>query len=418
MVNIRKHIYVYADWIGLGRAILMGVLSVDVVRGSEVFAFSYEKEWLKNRFSMQLDPDLHLYSGDQYLSENKSNFGVFIDSCPDRWGRVLLKRREAILARKENREHSKLHESDFLLGVYDGNRMGGLRFKLDPLGNFLDDNRLLATPPWSSLRELEVASAKLEEDGVENSKEYLKWLSMLITPGSSLGGARPKASVIDEDNNLWIAKFPSRFDDSNSGAWEMVAYQIAIDAGIKMSESRVGKYNSSGHTFLTKRFDRTHNQRIHFASAMTCLGRVDGQNDVSYLEIAEFIAHNGSQINKDLEQLWRRIVLSICISNVDDHLRNHGFILEKSGWRLSPAYDINPDRDGNGLNLNISEYDNSQDLGLALSVIRQFRIEPAKANKIILQVKKACQKWQKHASKLGISTAKQDLMSRAFRCAY
>lgn len=416
--NERKHIFVYADWIGLDGPKLMGVLAIDVVRGEEVFSFSYDDKWIAKGFAQELDPDLQLYSGDQYLEEGKSNFGIFTDSCPDRWGRILLQKREAIYARIEQRTVKKLYESDYLLGVYDGHRMGALRFKLVPSGDFLNNKMEFATPPWARLRELEQASLKIEEDGDETSEEYLKWLSMLISPGSSLGGARPKASVIDESGNLWIAKFPSKHDDTNVGAWEMVAYRIAKEAGINMSESKAQKFNSDNNTFLTKRFDREQNGRIHFASAMTCLGKVDGSDHalgVSYLDLAEFIVRSGANVDEDLEELWRRIVLSVCISNVDDHLRNHGFILGESGWRLSPAYDINPSPDGDGLKLNISEHDNSQDIELAMSVIEYFRLTEKKAIAIVAQVKSAAVKWRKHAEDLGISKKKQDLMARAFR---
>lgn len=416
--NERKHIYVYADWIGVDGPQIMGTLTVDFVRGEEIFSFSYNDKWIVKGYAQELDPDLQFFSGGQYLREGKTNFGVFTDSCPDRWGRLLMKKRESILARQEKRTPQKLYENDYLLGVYDANRMGALRFKLDPDGDFLNNKTDCATPPWARLRELEQASLKIEEDGDESSEEYLKWLNMLISPGSSLGGARPKASIVDEQNNLWIAKFPSKYDDTNVGGWEMVAYQIALETGINMSECKVQKFNSDDYTFLTKRFDREQGKRIHFASAMTCLGKIDGNDHsagVSYLDLAEFIVRSGSNVDEDLEELWRRIVLSICISNVDDHLRNHGFILEKIGWRLSPAYDINPIADGDGLKLNISGNDNSQDLEIALSVINYFRISESKANEIIKQVKVATSKWRKYANSLGISTSKQDLMARAFR---
>ncbi len=418
--NNRKHIYVYADWAELEGPLLVGELCVDKVRGQEVFSFSYDKKWIAKGYFQELDPDLQFYPGDQYVEEAKPNFGIFMDSCPDRWGRLLMQRREAILARQESRCSERLLESDYLLKVFDESRMGGLRFKLDPAGDFLDNQAQYATPPWSRLRDLEHASLKLEEANDEYSDEYFKWLTILISPGSSLGGARPKANIVDDQNNLWIAKFPSRYDDTNIGGWEMVAYQIALEAGVKMSECKVQNYNSENYTFLTKRFDRNHSQRIHFASAMTCLGKVDGSDHtqgVSYLDLAEFIIRSGTHVAEDLEELWKRIVLNICISNVDDHLRNHGFILEKTGWRLSPAYDINPTSNGEGLKLNISQYDNSQSLDLALSVVQYFRINEAKAKLIIEKVKKAVSKWKIHAEKLSISRQKQNLMSRAFRIA-
>lgn len=420
--NSRKTIYVYAGWKELeSPPELMGVLSADVVRGAEVFSFEYDKKWLSGgaeNKSSQLDPDLQLYAGPQYLTDKKSNFGLFLDSCPDRWGRVLMDRREAILAKQEKRAAKKLFESDYLLGVFDGHRMGAIQFKLDPSGPFMNNNKEFSSPPWVQLRELEQASLKLEEDGIENSAEYLKWLNLLISPGSSLGGARPKASVIDEQGGLWIAKFPSRKDDVDIGAWEMVACRIAQEAGVKMSECKAQKFGSGQHTFLTKRFDRELGERIHFASAMTSLGKVDGEDGskgVSYLHLAEFIAANGSHVERDLEELWRRIILSICVSNVDDHLRNHGFILNQDGWALSPAYDINPVRHGDGLKLNISEKDNSQDFDLALSVCHYFRLDVKKAQVIIKQVKASTAKWKDHAAALGISNSEQSYMESAFR---
>ncbi len=426
----RKIIYVYADWVGLNGPSLVGTLAAELVRGAEVFSFSYDKNWLEQKQAQNLDPDLQMFSGAQYASEGKTNFGIFTDSCPDRWGRILMKKREAILARIANKQAKKLYESDFLLGVNDLSRMGALRFKLSQEGEFLNNrssdsaslNVPHYVPRWTRLRELQQASLNIEGDDAENSAEYLKWLNMLISPGSSLGGARPKASVLSEDDELWIAKFPSRFDDVNVGGWEMVAYKIAIEAGVEMSESKVEQIASDvrneNFCFLTKRFDRQQDGRIHFASAMTCLAKVDGDDhsrELSYLDLAEYIVRSSANVEKDLEQLWRRIVLNIFISNVDDHLRNHGFLLDESGWSLSPAFDINPVADGNGLKLNISQDDNSQDIELALSVIGYFRISASKASAIVEEVRSAALKWRQHANDLGISRQKQDLMARAFR---
>ncbi len=415
----RKIIYVYADWRGLkAPSQIIGILSADVGRGAEIFSFAYDKNWIAKNSWHELDPDLQLYAGPQHTQ--KSNFGVFLDSCPDRWGRVLMDRREAILARQEKRAEKKLFESDYLLGVFDAHRMGAIRFKMELDGPFLNDNKEFSSPPWVKLRELEQASLKLEEDGIEDSPEYLKWLNMLISPGSSLGGARPKASVIDDEGGLWIAKFPSRKDNVDIGVWEMLAYQMAQNCGVKMSKCRIQKFSSEHHTFMTKRFDREAGQRIHFSSAMTSLGKTDGEDGasgVSYIHLAEFIAANGSHVESDLEQLWRRIVFSICVSNVDDHLRNHGFLLNEEGWRLAPAYDLNPSRDGDGLRLNISENDNSQNLELALEVIPYFRLDQKRAQEILAAVKREVSKWRSIADALRISRPEQDRMARAFRCA-
>jgi serine/threonine-protein kinase HipA len=414
-----KQIYVYADWQQLDVPAFIGTLTAEQLRGKEVFSFEYDKTWLSSGFAQIIDPDLQLYGGPQYLSgDDKPNFGMFLDSSPDRWGRLLMRRREAAEARLNKRLENKLFETDFLLGVFDGHRMGGLRFKTDQDGPFLSDNERLASPPWTSIRALEHISLKLEEDDVIDDPEYLNWLNMLVAPGSSLGGARPKASVIDPNGHLWIAKFPSKNDNDNTGAWEMVTYELALMAGIKMANSQALKFSSQHHTFLTKRFDRNDKgQRIHFSSAMTQLGHTDGQDasdGVSYLELVDFISSYGARVNEDLTELWRRIVFSICVSNTDDHLRNHGFLLVQDGWVLSPAYDINPVETGRGLKLNISENDNSLDLELAMEVHEYFRLKEATALEIIKSVKTSVSSWRKIADSYNISKTQQELKTLAF----
>lgn len=327
-----------------------------------------------------------------------------------------MQRREAAIAKQEDRAAKKLLESDFLLGVNDGYRMGALRFKLDDNGTFLNNNKEMAAPPWASLRELEQSSLKFEEDNTDDP-EYLKWITMLIAPGSSLGGARPKASVMDAQNNLWIAKFPSRNDDKDVAAWEMVTNQLAITAGLNVAEGKLLRFNNKYHTCLTKRFDRkTTGERIHFASAMTLLGHTDGEDSAgaSYLELMEFISRHGAAVEKDLEELWRRIVFSICVKNTDDHLRNHGFLLTEKGWLLSPAYDINPNEYGKGLTLNITNADNSLDLDLAMEVAGYFRLSDEKAIQIINELSAVVNDWKKIAAKYKISSAEQERMSAAF----
>ena len=334
------NILVYADWQGLETPAHMGTLSVTHTRGHAVFTFSYEKQWIKAGNGQNLDPDLQFYDGPQFLAGNKPNFGLFLDSSPDRWGRVLMDRREAILARRENRKIKPLFEEDYLLGVYDEHRMGALRFKTEEKGPFLNDNKGLAAPPWTSLRELEFASLQLEQDALKE-EDILKWINMLIAPGASLGGARPKASVMDEEGQLWIAKFPSVKDRTDIGAWEMVVNELAEKAGLTIANGMARIYNSEQHTFLSRRFDRTATgERIHFASAMKLLGQTDGTAGASYLQLAEFILQNSASPNADLEELWKRIVFYIAVKNTDDHLRKHGFLLTPNGWRLSPAYDV------------------------------------------------------------------------------
>jgi serine/threonine-protein kinase HipA len=418
MEDSTKNIYVYADWIGLNHPHFMGTLTANQIRGKEIFSFQYDDEWLKSGKAKILDPDLSLFSGFQHLRDEKLNFGMFLDSSPDRWGRVLMKRREIALAKQEERKTRTLFESDFLLGVYDPLRMGGLRFKTDKDGDFLDNNKDYATPPWTSIRELESASLEYEKGLEQDNPELLKWLNMLYAPGSSLGGARPKANIQDTDGSLWIAKFPSKNDDVNIGAWEMVANSLAQKAGINCATGKIGKFNSRYHTYLTKRFDRDdEGKRIHFASAMTLLGYTDGtgaDEGVSYLELAEFIIKHGANVSEDLKELFRRIVFSVCISNTDDHLRNHGFLLNDKGWRLSPAYDINPNPDGTGLKLNIDVDDNSLDLDLVLSVSDFFRLEKEEAQTIIEQIKKIVLNWRQEAKNYQISSSEQDRMENAF----
>ena len=418
MKALQKKIFVYANWEECQSAQEIGVLYATPSRGKEIFSFEYSTNWLNYKLKPILDPDLQFFSGIQYLNNEKYNYGMFLDSSPDKWGRMLMRRREAILARKNKRSEKKLLESDYLLGVYDQQRIGGLRFKLNETGAFLNEDKELATPPWSTLRELEYACSQIENKEIVNDSEYLKWLSMLMCPGSSLGGARPKAGIVDVDNNLWIAKFPSRYDDKDIGAWEMVANELAHNANINIATGMLKKLSNKHHTYLSKRFDRDNNgNRLHFSSAMTMLGYQDGANEqigVSYLEIAEFLMTNGANVDKDLEELWRRIVFNICISNTDDHLRNHGFILTNKGWILSPAYDVNPVEFANGLSLNISENDNSLNLDLAKDVAIYFRLSAKYANNIIEEVTDNVKNWRCVAEKYHISKSEQDRMKNAF----
>lgn len=409
---MKTEIYVFADWDDFVEPTLVGTLRSAISKNKEHFSFSYAPEWLQSSNAQKIDPDLELYSGEQHSSD-ANNFRSFLDSCPDRWGRLLMKRREAIIARQEDRRPRVLNEIDYLLGVHDLYRQGALRFKKNLDGPFLDNDERLAAPPISSLRELEHAAKQVEENDSDDP-EYLKWLYMLMSPGSSLGGARPKACVLDEENNLWIAKFPSQHDDHDIAAWEYLTYQLAIDAGIQMAPCRIEKFNSHHHTFLTKRFDRKASSRLHFTSAMTQLGYYDGDYEASYLELAQFLTEHGANTKQDLAQLWRRIIFNIAVSNTDDHLRNHGFIYHKSGWILSPAYDINPATPANGLHLNITDSDNRLDYNLAMDVIEFFQLDKITANQIKTEVLASVNNWKKVAAEIGISRSEQQLMAPAF----
>ena len=410
-----RNIYVYYDGEQVESPLMMGLLSCGHLRGKDIFSFEFDKSWLADKRFRSFDPDLQMFGGKQYVPQGKDNFGIFLDSTPDRWGRVLLERKEAEVARLENRKVRNLFETDYLLGVFDGSRMGALRFKIDPEGDFLDNDADMATPPWTSLRDLENASLNLEDcPEVQQSK----WLRMLVAPGSSLGGARPKANVLDKDGSLWIAKFPSRKDRRDVGAWEAVCCEMARRSGVNVSDFKIERLSDKYHTFLTKRFDRTaEGKRRQFTSAMTLLGYSDGENSegASYLEIAEWIERNCMNVNENLTELFRRIVFNIAVSNCDDHLRNHGFIYSPKGWTLSPAYDITPDPKGYGLKLNISETDNSLDYDLALSITPYLGINKDTAEAIIDNTRNVVSEWRKIATRYGIPNSEQDLTESAFR---
>jgi serine/threonine-protein kinase HipA len=413
----RRTIQVLADWAELGEPQPLGLLHCTPARGKDVFSFEYSNDWLTSMRDLALDPGLQPVKGQQYAPAGRDNFGVFLDSSPDRWGRVLMQRREAQLAREKKRAERRLTELDYLLGVYDGHRMGGLRFRISD-GPYLDDNAELASPPWTSLRELEQASLHLEHEGADRDPRYSAWLRMLIAPGRSLGGARPKASVIDPKKQLWLAKFPSSTDTHDVGGWEAVVHALARRAGITTAKTTSRKFGSAHHTFLAKRFDRTaKGGRIHFASAMTLLDRTDGEAGGGYLELASVLIQHGAHAASDLEQLWRRIAFFVCVSNVDDHLRNHGFLLAPSGWTLAPAYDMNPSPFGDGLSLNISETDNAQDLELVRDVAKSFRVKPKRANALLEEVVGAVRSWREVAKQAGLSRSEQERMAPAFRVA-
>lgn len=414
MATGKLDIYVFAHWKPMQEPQLIGTLSALNAKGKKAFSFEYDKNWINSKNQMLLDPDIQFYGGPQYPN-NKENFGVFLDSMPDTWGRTLMKRRASQEAAATGEKAKTLYEIDYLLGVYDESRMGALRFKTDLNGPFLDNNNLTLTPPWSSIRELQDAAHNFEND--TDSDDARQWLAILMAPGSSLGGARPKANILDNDKNLWIAKFPAKNDTTDKAAWEYLAYQLALKAGINMSECKIQKVIGNYNTFFTKRFDRENGERIHFASAMTMTGNNEDtirEHQASYLELAEFIQNHGSNIEKNLEQLWRRIVFNMAISNTDDHLRNHGFIINEDGWELSPAYDLNPSIDKDGLALNIDMDNNALNYDLAKSVGMYFRLNDNQMNRILDEVLTAVKPWKNIATKIGIPNKEIELMQKAF----
>ncbi|BBB64181.1 toxin HipA (plasmid) [Undibacterium sp. KW1] len=425
----QQRIAVYGDWDGLEKPLRLGFLNTRRSGSQELFEFSFDAEALTHPtlVNVQLDPRLQSFTGPQYPPQGRTRFAVFSDASPDRWGRFLMNRR---LERDKRAsvvgQSTKLFESDYLLGVHDQYRVGALRFRLDDVGPFLDNQDHRGAPPLAALRELEAASDAIERDEFNDAPDGGKWLKMLIAPGGSLGGARPKASVIDPDGGLWIAKFPSArdtSDDFNIGAWEMVVHTLARQCGIRVPESMLRRYVHVHHTFLVKRFDRTANgRRLHFASAMTLTDHQDGDDaalGASYLEMAEVLIQYGSQTNADLRELWTRIVFNLLVSNTDDHLRNHGFLLDPGkGWRLSEAYDMNPVPHSDGLKLNISQSDNALDLDLARSVAPYFRLSPTEAQEIIENSQEVVRQWPLLATALTIPEREQERMATAFRLAY
>ena len=414
----QKTIFVYDDF-STEQPVLMGSLYVNVIKGGESYSFAYDKDWLrKTCLTLTLDPELMPYSGRQYPA-GKNIFGLFADASPDRWGRVLMNKRERILAEKEGRKPSKLYDSDYLLGVYDETRMGGIRFKANQEGPFLSDDKETAAPPWATLRTLEEASRNFENDETGLTE---KWLNQLIKPGSSLGGARPKATVVDTKDQLWIAKFPSKNDENDTGAWEMVAHDLAALCGLNVPEAKLEKFSPLGSTFLIKRFDRMGSKRVHFASARTLLGKTDGASAAdgsSYLDIAAFIKSYGAQPKKDLGELWKRIVFNMAVTNTDDHLRNHAFILTDKGWILSPLYDVNPVPYGDELSLNVDEEDNSISIDLAVQTAVRFGISESDAEAQAEEILKIVREdWEKTAAGYGLSRRQIEEMRPAFSACY
>ena len=413
-----KTIYVY-DSFSFNEPKLLGRLYVDVIKGGESYSFEYDDEWLTTaNYPVSIDPNLFGYRGRQYPN-GTSIFGIFADASPDRWGRLLMTKKERKLADKESRKPRKLNDSDFLMGVYDETRMGGLRFCLEKDGEFLTNDKETATPPWATLRTLEEASRQFENDDTVVDE---KWLNQLLRPGSSLGGARPKATVVDAKGQLWIAKFPSKNDANNTGAWEKVVHDLARMCGLDVPDSKLETFSKLGSTFLVKRFDRDGDRRIHFASAMTLLGKTDGASAADgsgYLDLVSIIKANGANPTKDLVELWKRIVFNMAVSNTDDHLRNHAFILKQNGWALSPLYDVNPVPYGDELSLNVNEDDNRISIPLAIETAYRFNIKEEDAIKIANEITETVKNnWEKLATKYGISRGKIEDMRPAFSACY
>lgn len=412
-----KKLLVYADFDWLKDIELIGELSYESLHGSDCYAFKFDDEWLKRYGNLFISADLNNYKGFQYTQPEKDIFGCFSDALPDRWGRTLLNRREQILASEEKRPVRRLSSFDYLLGIDDSSRMGGFRFKETPDGDFINSSNTLRIPPLTSIRELIHASREVEKSEEKNKLPDKKWLTQLVQPGSSLGGARPKASVVDTDKVLYVAKFPSRKDDCNTGLWEHFCHLLAKKAGINAASTQVISTSDKYYTLLSRRFDRTDDgKRIHFASAMTLLGLADGANASTgngYLDMVDFILQNCTEVNKNLQELYRRVAFNICIGNSDDHFRNHGFLLTSKGWTLSPAYDMNPTLN-EYQSLLISNSSNKADLAILLDACEDYMLPQDVATKIITEVVTAVRDWKILATKLGIANSEMELFGSTF----
>jgi serine/threonine-protein kinase HipA len=394
----------------LGPAAQVGVLSHD--RGQ--VRFRYEEGWLGDARAFSLDPGLMLDANPFFPKPESGNFGIFLDSSPDRWGQTLMKRREALQAKDERRVARTLYAWDFLVGVQDVTRQGALRFRLAGEQAFLDNDER-AAPPATTLRDLEAVAIELTSRRIDDLVALRRWLAVLVAPGASLGGARPKANFTDVDGSLWIGKFPARDDDRDVGAWENVLHVLAGKAGIDVPAARLLRLNNDFHTFCVKRFDRVEGTRRFYASAMTLLGK-DQSEGTSYLELAQFIREQGvgAHAAADLEQLFRRVAFNVAVGNRDDHLRNHGFLLSSMGWRLAPAFDVNPNVDKAEHVLNIDDVDNRPSLAAVSSTAAYYGLTQDRGNALIEEVLTAVDDWRAQARRERIAAADIEVTAAAF----
>jgi serine/threonine-protein kinase HipA len=404
-----KETLVYVDL--AGTAHLMGRLWARVRKNKESATFEYDPAWLENPARFSLEPALNLGPGPFHTPADAPMFGAIGDSAPDRWGRMLMRRMERRCAEREKQAPRTLQEIDYLLMVDDEARQGALRFAALEGGPFLREEGAKRIPPVIELPRLLSAAEHVVEE-----KDTDEDLRLLFAPGSSLGGARPKASVRDKDGHLAIAKFPRRDDEYNTVVWEAVAFALAQKAGITVPAVRIETVGKQ-LVLLLRRFDRESANRIPFLSAMSMLGARDNETR-SYMEIVDALRQHGSAPKADMEALWRRLVFNVLISNTDDHLRNHGFLYEgQQGWRLSPAYDMNPvpiDIKPRVLSTAINEDDNTASLALAMEVAGYFELDAGKAREIARQVGKAVSKWRDEVARHGLKKQEIDRMASAF----
>ena len=412
-----RKIYVYADFDWLETTVLVGELGYESLRGTDSYSFCYDHNWLRQYSDLYLSADINNYTGLQFTQPDRDIFGCFGDALPDRWGRLLLNRREQISAQEEKRPVRKLSSYDYLLGIDDYSRMGGFRFKESPDGEFINCDATLRIPPLTDIQVLVAASMEVEKSEERNLLPDKKWLLQLVHPGTSLGGTRPKAGVLNEEGELCVAKFPSRNDEYDIGLWEHLSHILAKEAGVEAAETRAITAGEKYHTLLSKRFDRTTDgRRRHFASAMTLLGLTDGcnaQTGNGYLDIVDFILQHCCNVEANLRQLYRRVAFSIAIGNSDDHFRNHGFLLTPKGWTLAPAYDLNPTfNDHQSLLINATT--NRSDLQLLLASSEEYMIGKEEATHIIEEVKDGVSQWRSMAIRIGIAKREMDLFAQVF----
>ena len=419
MKNQRREsdaVEVVIDLERLGGLQRMGRLRRQPGAGGDVFSFEYDQGWLKHPEAFQFDPDLQLVAGRIYAPADREIFGIFLDSSPDRWGRLLMQRRAAQRAAKDGKTAPILSAWDTLLGVHDMTRLGALRFRRAENEPFLDDQDDQPAPPIARVPELQAVSLKLEDEHAEEHSDYDNWLAQLVAPGSSLGGARPKAAVVDEQGRLCIAKFPSRGDTHDVGAWEFLVHRLAARAGIEVPLARTLRFGDQGRTFLCRRFDRTASgARRAFVSAMTLLQRQDGEAGTSYLELVGLLQARGARTRSDSAQLFRRVVFNICVSNTDDHLRNHGFFIEPQGLVLSPAYDMNLNPERRELSIAIDEVNAACEVEIALKAAADYGLRAAQAADIVKEVSEAVSAWRDEARILEIPRGEQERLAAAFR---
>lgn len=406
----RDNVVVELDAPDLSPQHTVGVLARERSEAKSVISFSYDPEWVGASAAFPLDPALPLYEGDQYTAALP---GVFADAAPDRWGQTLQERREALRARREERRPARLDAWDFLLGVDDRTRMGALRLARPGEEGFVAEGAL-PIPPVARLRELEHWARELEQGLSDEMSEEDRWIAMLVAPGSSLGGARPKASFLDDDD-LWIAKFPARDDRHDVGAWEYVLSKLAKGTGIEVPETKLMPLGSTHRTYCAKRFDRVGAERRLYASAMTLAGKRDNE-EASYLDIVRAIVEWGDPetIAADLEQLFRRLVFNLLTGNRDDHLRNHGFLRIAGGWRLAPAFDVNPSPSRLEHSLAIDEIVRIPDLELVRATAPHYRLAAERAEELIAGVGEAVGRWPELARQAGIGRDEIERVGIAF----